>query len=55
MNMAEMRSNVPLTHDGNGRYRGTGNVMMSGNWDVTVSVTRGGQALGSRQFAVTAK
>lgn len=55
MKMAEMRSSVPLKHEGNGQYRGTGNVMMTGNWDATVSVTRGGQELGSRKFPVTAK
>ena len=55
MNMAEMRSSVPLKHEGNGQYRGTGNVMMTGNWDATVSVKRGGQEVGSRKFPVTAK
>ena len=55
MNMAEMRSTVELKHDGNGRYRGAGNVMMSGNWDATVSVKRGGQEIGSRKFPITAK
>jgi hypothetical protein len=29
--------------------------MMAGRWDVTVDVSRGGQRLGSRQFAVVAK
>jgi hypothetical protein len=55
MNMAEMRNTVALTHEGNGRYRGAGNVMMAGNWDATVSVTRGGEVIGSRKFPVTAK
>jgi hypothetical protein len=55
MNMAEMRNSVPLAHDSGGRYRGTGNVMMSGSWDATVTVKRGGQLLGSEKFPVTAK
>jgi hypothetical protein len=55
MKMAEMRSSVPLKHEGDGQYRGTGNVMMSGNWDATVSVRRAGQEIGSRKFPVTAK
>lgn len=55
MKMAEMRNTVPLTHEGGGRYRGTGNVMMAGNWDATVTVKRGGQAIGSQKFPVTAK
>jgi hypothetical protein len=29
--------------------------MMAGRWDVTVDVSRGGQRLGSRQFAVVAR
>lgn len=55
MNMAEMRNSVPLKHEGGGRYRGAGNVMMAGNWDTTVSVKRGGQEIGSRKVQVTAK
>jgi hypothetical protein len=55
MNMSEMRSSVPLKHEGGGRYRGTGNVMMSGAWDATVSVKRGGQEIGNRKFSITAK
>jgi len=55
MNMAEMRSSIPLKHEGGGRYRGAGKVMMSGAWDATVSVKRGGQEIGNRKFSVTAK
>jgi hypothetical protein len=53
--MPEMRNTVPLKHEGAGRYRGTGNVMMAGSWDATVMVTRGGQEIGSSKFNVTAK
>ena len=55
MNMAEMRNTVPLTHAGDGRYQGTGNVMMSGNWDATVTVARGGGITATEKFAITAK
>jgi hypothetical protein len=54
-NMPEMRNSIPLKHEGNGRYRGTGNVMMAGAWDATVMVMRGGQEIGSRKFNVTAQ
>jgi hypothetical protein len=55
MNMAEMRNTVPLKHEGAGRYRGTGNVMMAGAWDATVSVKRNGQEIGTRKVSVVAK
>src|SRR5687768_11757699 len=42
MNMAEMRNSFPLAHAGDGRYRGTGSVSMSGGWDATVVATRNG-------------
>ena len=40
---------------GGGVYRGSGQVMSAGRWDVTVTVTRGGQRLGSSQLAVVAR
>jgi len=55
MNMPEMKNSVALTHEGGGRYRGAGNVMMAGSWDVTVRVRRDGQDIGSRKLEVTAK
>ena len=55
MNMAEMRNTVPLKHEGAGRYRGTGNVMMAGAWEATVSVKRNGQEIGTRKVSVVAK
>jgi hypothetical protein len=55
MKMAEMKNSVALTHEAGGRYRGTGNVMMAGEWDATVMVMRGGQELGSQKLTVTAK
>lgn len=55
MNMPEMRNAVPLIHASDGRYSGTANVMMAGGWDVTISVKREGQEIGSRQFMIMAK
>lgn len=55
MNMPEMRSQVKLQPAGSGVYRGTGEIMTPGRWDVTVTVTRGGQNLGSRQLALVAR
>jgi Cu(I)/Ag(I) efflux system membrane fusion protein/cobalt-zinc-cadmium efflux system membrane fusion protein len=55
MNMPAMRNQARLPPAGAGVYRGSGQVMMAGRWDVTVDVSRGGQRLGSRQFAVVAR
>jgi membrane fusion protein, copper/silver efflux system len=55
MNMPAMRNETKLAHAGGGVYRGPGQVMMGGRWDVTVTVSRGGQRLGNRQFALVAK
>ena len=55
MNMPEMRNTVALKHEGGGRYRGTGNVMMAGSWDATVSVKRDGQEVGARKVPIVAK
>ena len=55
MNMPEMRTNVPLTSAGEGRYRGTANVSMGGAWDANVMVMRGGQHLGDRTVTIVAK
>ena len=55
MNMPAMRTETKLSPAGGGVYRGTGQVMMGGRWDVTVTVTKNGQRLGSRQFATVAR
>ena len=55
MNMPAMRSEVALRPAGGGRYRGAGQVMMAGRWEVTVTVSRGGARLGSEQFAIVAR
>jgi RND family efflux transporter MFP subunit len=55
MNMPAMRNQAKLPPAGGGVYRGPGQIVMGGRWDVTVDVTRGGERLGSRQFAVVAR
>lgn len=55
MNMPAMRNETKLTHAGNGVYRGPGQMLMAGRWEATVTVTRSGQRIGSKQFAVTAR
>ena len=55
MNMAEMKNKTELAPAGNGVYRGKGQVMMAGDWNVTVMAMRNGQELGTKQLTVTAK
>ena len=55
MNMPAMRNETKLTSVGGGLYRGPGQVMMGGRWDVTVTVNRSGQRVGSQQFALVAR
>ena len=55
MNMPAMRNEAKLPHAGQGVYRGPGQVMTAGRWDVTVNVSRAGQRLGSRQVAMVAR
>jgi RND family efflux transporter MFP subunit len=52
MNMPAMRSEAKLSSAGGGVYRGTGHVMLPGRWEITVTVTRGGQRLGTKQLQV---
>lgn len=55
MNMPAMRNQSKLPPAGGGVYRGPGQIVMGGRWDVTVDVTRRGDRLGSQQFAVVAR
>jgi hypothetical protein len=55
MKMPAMRNTVKLSPAGNGVYRGDGSVMMAGAWDVTVSVRRGQQELGSKKVTLNAR
>lgn len=53
--MPEMKNNVTLKQQKEGRYVGSGQVMMAGKWDVTVMVKRAGKEIGSRKFPLTAQ
>lgn len=55
MNMPAARSDAKLIATGGGLYRGTGQLMIPGRWDATVTFSRAGQKLGARQFAVVAQ
>jgi Cu(I)/Ag(I) efflux system membrane fusion protein/cobalt-zinc-cadmium efflux system membrane fusion protein len=55
MNMPAMRAETRLAAVGGGTYRGTGQLLTPGRWDVAVSVRRDGQSIGSRQFALIAR
>ncbi len=55
MNMPEMHSTVSLGSQGDGRYVGTGQLAMTGSWNVAVTVSRDGAQLGSSRFTLQAK
>jgi Cu(I)/Ag(I) efflux system membrane fusion protein len=55
MNMPAMRSETKLAPAGGGLYRGPGQVVTSGRWDVTVTVSKGGQRIGSMQSALVVR
>ena len=55
MKMAEMRNEVKLKPGGGGKYSGTGQVMMAGQWNVTVSVKKAGKEIGSKKVTLNAK
>ena len=55
MNMPAMRSEAALTHAGDGRYRGAGQLSMSGTWNVSVAVARSGQQIAAKKLSIVAK
>jgi nitrogen fixation protein FixH len=55
MNMPEMHSIASLVHQGDGNYRGVGQLVMSGTWNVTLTVSRVGQEPGIERFTIIAK
>ena len=55
MNMPAMLTEAALSPQGSGTYRGTGQLSMSGTWNVEISVSRNGVDLGSAKFSVVAK
>lgn len=55
MNMPAIRTEAKLSPAGAGAYRGIGQVMMPGRWDVTVTIARAGQELVTRQCSMVAR
>ena len=55
MKMPEMKNTVTLKHAGDGIYKGSGQVMMAGEWTVMAMVMRSGKEVGSRTLKLTAK
>jgi Cu(I)/Ag(I) efflux system membrane fusion protein/cobalt-zinc-cadmium efflux system membrane fusion protein len=55
MGMPAMRNETKLAPAGGGVYRGMGQVLMAGQWETTVVVSRSGQRLGSKQGQITAR
>ena len=55
MNMPAMRSDVPLQHEGEGRYGGTGQLSMSGTWNVAINVAEGAKPIATRHTSIVAK
>ncbi len=54
MGMAAERDAATLTDKGNGFYEGSIQLPAGGTWQVTVTVQRGGQTVGTKQLSVTA-
>ena len=52
--MGEMRTGAELTADGEGRYRGTVDVLMAGQWNAIVRVKRDGAVVATHMQPVTA-
>lgn len=55
MNMPAMKTETKLPPAGNGVYRGRGEVMMAGRWDVTIDVSRKSERLGRKTLTVVAR
>ena len=55
MNMPAMRSDTPLRHEGEGRYRGTGQLSMAGTWNVAVDVAVDAKPTATRHTSIVAK
>ena len=53
--MAKMKNEVKLKATRPGTYTGSGNVMMAGKWNVTLSVKKNGKEVGQKTLALTAK
>ncbi|HEX5228117.1 MAG TPA: efflux RND transporter periplasmic adaptor subunit [Bryobacteraceae bacterium] len=54
MGMAAMRTDVKCSDKGNGLYEGPGQLASGGTWQVTITATKDGQTIASKQFSVNA-
>jgi RND family efflux transporter MFP subunit len=54
MGMAAMTMKAKLRAQGNGMYQGTGVLQSGGPWQVTITVQKNGQMLGTKQMRVSA-
>jgi Cu(I)/Ag(I) efflux system membrane fusion protein/cobalt-zinc-cadmium efflux system membrane fusion protein len=54
MGMAAMNTTAKLTDKGNGIYEGGGSLGSGGTWQVTISVQKNGQTIGTKQLRVNA-
>ena len=55
MNMPEMRDVFELAHAQAGTYIGKGSLEMAGTWEVTVTVSKGGETVAKGRSTVIAK
>ena len=54
MGMAAMKAQANLTDQGKGSYSGKIDLQSGGTWQVSISATRDGQSIASKQFNVSA-
>jgi Cu(I)/Ag(I) efflux system membrane fusion protein/cobalt-zinc-cadmium efflux system membrane fusion protein len=54
MGMAAMNTTAKLTDKGNGMYEGSGSLGSGGTWQVTITVQKSGQTIGTKQLRVNA-
>jgi hypothetical protein len=55
MNMPAMKNDIRLPAAGKGLYRGSGQVLSAGRWDVTVTVAREGGQLQKKQLTLVTR
>ena len=55
MNMPAMRSDASLRHEGEGQYRGTGQLSMGGTWNVAITVAQGSSEIATRRTSIVVK
>jgi RND family efflux transporter MFP subunit len=55
MGMAAMKNETTLTEKGNGMYEGRGTIDSGGTWQITITVTKGGQVIATKHFTLNAE